>query len=206
MRKNIGFAARIAGATGLAILLGSSVYAAPQDYHGDHRDQRRDERTDYRGDRISTQGHIRDIRREGDRYRITVDRGSYPDYVSADTFRDRQLRVGLDVRLGGFVVGNAVNVDLVAFNGEPTYTADPNYRAVPFGSTGWMSGVVERVDRHLGYLAIRDDATGQIVKIDVRHMNIRRPVNVWGARTGDHVTINGSWENRETFDARRVEF
>jgi hypothetical protein len=64
----------------------------------------------------------------------------------------------------------------------------------------------ERVDRHLGYLSIRDDASGTLVKIDVRHMNVRHPVNIWAARAGDHISINGSWENRDTFDARLVEY
>ena len=199
MRVSNSLAAKIVGACSLTLLLGASVFAAPQDYP-------RDTRNEYRADRISTQGRIRDVRREGDRFRIMLDRGSYPYYVPVTTIGDRDLRVGNEIRLGGFVAGNIVNVDLVAFRGDPSYDADPNYRAVPFGSSGWMAGVVERVDRHLGYLVIRDDAGGQTVKIDVRHMNLRRPVNVWGIHAGDHITINGAWEKRDTFDAQRIEF
>ena len=209
MRINSSLTAKALAAGSLALLLGSSVFAAPQDRRDDRRDgrdNRPDGRNEYRFDRISTQGRISDIRREGDRYRVMLDRGSYPYYVPVATVRDRNLRVGLDVRLGGFVAGNVVNVDMVAFSGDPYYAADPSYRAVPYGSNGWMAGVVQRVDRHLGYLSIRDDQSGQTVKIDVRHMNLRRPVNVWGIRAGEHVTINGTWERRDTFDARQIEY
>ena len=47
---------------------------------------------------------------------------------------------------------------------------------------------------------------GQVFKIDVRHMNLRKPVNVWGIRAGDRIAVNGSWEKADTFDARRIEY
>jgi hypothetical protein len=206
VRISSSLAAKTLAVSSLALLLGSSAFAAPQDRRDDRRDNRRDGRNEYRSDRISTQGRISDIRREGDRYRIMLDRGSYSYYVPVATVRDRNLRVGLDVRLGGFVAGDVVNVDLLAFRGDPNYAADPSYRAVPYGSNGWMAGVVQRVDRHLGFIAVRDDQSGQTVKIDVRHMNLRRPVNVWGIRAGEHITINGTWEKRDTFDARQIEY
>lgn len=199
MKHTRSLAAKIAGVSSLALILGTSVFAFPQDNRG--RGQ-----TDNRGSRISTQGRITDISREGGGYRIMLDRNSYPYYVPAATARDRHLRVGDDVRLGGFFTGGVVNVDMLAYRGDVNYNADPNYRGVPQGSNGWMAGVVQRVDRHLGYIAIRDDATGRIVKIDVRHMNLRKPVNVWGTRAGDHITVRGSWENRDTFDARRIQY
>jgi len=55
-------------------------------------------------------------------------------------------------------------------------------------------------------LEVRDDSTGEVIKIDVRHMNLRRPVNVWGVRAGEHISINGSWEHRDTFDARLIQY
>ena len=181
----------------LAVLFGSPVMAAPQmgRRHGE-----------YRANRLSTQGRISTVTVEGDRYRVMLDHGGYTYYVPRTAVRGRDLRVGADVRLGGIVAGDFVNVDLLAFPGEQTYVTDPYYQAVPFGSSGWMSGVVQRADRHLGYLSVREDSTGDIVKIDVRHMDLRHPVNVWGVRAGDHITINGSWERRDTFDARQIEY
>jgi hypothetical protein len=192
-------AVKAVGVGTLALLLGGSVFAAPQN-------SRRDARNEYRNDRISTLGRITDIRREGDRFRVTLDRGSYAYYVPVSTVRERNLRVGDQVRFGGYVTGDLVNVDMLAFQGDPSYTTDPTYRAVPQGGRGWMSGTLQRSDRHLGYLVIRDDASGQNVKVDVRHMNLRKPVNIWGIRNGEHITINGSWEKRDTFDAKRIEY
>ncbi len=61
-------------------------------------------------------------------------------------------------------------------------------------------------NRHMGYLTIRDDSTGAFETIDVRHMDRGRPVNVWGIRSGDHVSVLGSWERRDRFDAQRIEY
>ena len=183
----------------LTLLLSTSLFSAPQDYRGETRNE-------YRADHISTQGRITSISRDRDRYRITLDRDRYFYYVPMATVRDRQLRVGDDVRLGGFVSGNSVSVDLLESRGDPYYAADRDRRSAPYGSRGWMAGVVQRVDRHLGYLVIRDDSSGQPLKIDVRHMNLRKPVNVWGIRAGDHIAIQGTWEHRDTFDARRIEY
>ena len=145
------------------------------------------------------------ISRDGDRYRIRLDHGSYDYYVPVATFGNRNLRVGDQVRLSGLVAGDLVNVDMLALPGEPYYAADPNYVVVPYGTNGWMTGVVQSTNRHMGYLTIRED-TGQLVKIDVRHMDRGRPLNVWSIRPGDRISINGTWEKRDTFDAARIEY
>lgn len=198
MHTRLRLAAQFAAATGLAALLATSTFAAPQrDDRGDYR---------YRADRISTQGSIASVSREGDRYRVTLNHGGYSYFISLGAIGNRDLRVGDQVRIGGIVAGDTVSADMVAFFGDPGYANDPTYRGVPFGSSGWMSGTVQSADRHLGYLTVRDDSTGDIIKIDVRHMNRHRPVNVWNARAGDHISINGSWEKRDTFDAMLVEY
>ena len=189
--------ARVAAASGLALLLSAPLYAAPQTYGSNNV---------YRADRISTQGLISSITRDGDRFLIRLDHGNYDYYVPVSTMGARDLRIGDPVRLSGLVAGDLVNVDLIATANEPYYAADPNYVAVPFGTSGWMTGKVQNVNRHLGYLTIREDTSGALVKIDVRHMDRARPVNVWGIRPGDRITVNGSWEKRGTFDATRVEY
>jgi hypothetical protein len=199
VKSRSGFAARIAGAGALAILLSTSVFATPQDYG-------RNTTAQYRADRISTQGRIAMISREGDRYLIKLDHGNYDYYVPLAAFGNRNLRVGDPVRLSGIVAGDLVNVDLIAMSNEPTYVNDPYYVAVPYGTNGWMTGTVQSLNRHLGYLMIKEDTSGQVVKIDVRHMDRGRPVNVWSIRPGDRITINGSWEKRDTFDANRIEY
>jgi hypothetical protein len=195
--KRCAFRALVA-ASGFAMLLSSAAIAAPSP-----QDQRAYQ---YRADRISTQGEITSMSREGDRYRIELNHGSYVYYVPVSTVRNRDIRLGLRVRLGGVVSGDSVNADFIAFTGEPAYTADPDYRGVPYGSSGWMSGTVMSVNRRLNFITIRDDASGLPVKIDVRNMDTRRSVNVWHTRAGDHISVNGSWSNHDTFNSTIVQY
>jgi hypothetical protein len=162
--------------------------------------------TVYRADRISTQGRVTSVIRQGDMYQVTLNHGGYTYLVPVSTVNGRTLQVGDHVRIDGLVNGEVVNSDMLALQGEPAYVTDPAYRTVPYGSSGWMTGTVQRVDRHLGYLVIKDDATGIDNKIDVRHMDLRKPVNVWGIKAGDHISVSGSWENRQTFNATRIEY
>jgi hypothetical protein len=178
-----------------ALLLSSTAIAAPQPQD-----------RDYRTDRISTQGEITSMSREGDLVRVELNHGSYTYYVPISAIRSRDIRIGDRVRLGGVVSGNSVNTDYIAFSGEPGYVNDPAYRSVPYGSNGWMSGTVIGVNRHLNYITIRDDASGLPVKIDVRNMDTKRSVNVWRTRPGDHISVNGSWSNRDTFGASIVQY
>lgn len=172
----------------LAVLLSTAAFA--QNY--------------YRGDRMSAQGIVTAVTLEGDMYSITLNHGGYTFLVPVATVGERPIHVGAFVRLGGFVEGDVVNADTISFRGEPYYGTNSQYRAVPFGSNGWLSGTVLDRDRHLGYLTIRDDQTGATVTIDVRHMDRGRPVNVWGIRSGDHISVLGSWEQRGRFDAQRI--
>ena len=198
MSKGNRFAASITGAIALSALLSTPAFAGPQ--------VNPNTRIDYRADRISTQGRISSITREGDMVRITLDHGNYDYLVPLSTVRNRNLQVGSFVRLSGIVAGDNVNVDMLALRGEPYYTADPNYVAVPYGTNGWMTGTVQSLDRHLGFLTIREDTSGAMVKIDVRHLNTRKPIKVWSIRPGDRITINGTWEKQDTFDANRIEY
>lgn len=156
---------------------------------------------DYRGDRISVTGTVTGMQRlNNGQFSVNLDHGRYTYFVPAAEVHNRDIRIGDRVRIDGFVTGdNTVNAQLIAFSGEPAYSTDPYYRTVPYGSTGWMSGTVTQYNRRLGYMRLRDDATGALVKIDTRsvpeHLTIRR---------GDHVSLNGSWENRNLFQATRV--
>lgn len=173
----------------LALLLSTAAFA---------------QNTVYRGDRMSAQGIVTGVTLQGDMYNVTLNHGGYTFLVPVATLGARPLQVGSYVRLGGFVTGDVVNADMIAFRGDPYYVNDPYYHPVPFGSNGWMSGTVLDSNRHLGYLTIRDDQTGRTETIDVRHMDRGRPVNVWGIRSGDHISVLGNWENHDRFDAQRI--
>jgi hypothetical protein len=198
MKNTKGFRAPLVAASGLAMLLSSAAIAAPQPQDRGHNE--------YRADRISTQGTVTNMTREGDQYRIVLNHGSYTYYVPAAMVQNRDIRVGDQVRVGGIVSGDIVNGDYIAFSGQPGYAADPSYRGVPAGSTGWLSGTVISVNRRLNFVTIRDDASGLPMKIDVRNMDTKRSVNVWRTHRGDHISVNGSWENPDTFGASRIQY
>ena len=110
------------------------------------------------------------------------------------------------------------NGDLVTSHG--TWAKNGAFRAdfvnfgdtVPMASSGYespnvVSGVVESVNRDLNYFIVRNDVTGQPIKIDVREMDTRRSVNVWNLRAGDRITVNGTWtRERDRFQAEMVRF
>ena len=188
--------ASIVAAGGLTLLLGSPAFAA----------QQVQTTVQYSPDRISSQGSITSITRTGDQYRVELNHGSYTYYVPLSMVSANDLRIGDTVRIGGLVNGDNVNADYFALSGQPAYAADPMYRTVPFGSSGWLSGTVVDSNRHLNYITVRDDATGQMFKVDTRRMDTKRSVNVWRTSVGDHVNVNGTWENHDTFRANRVQY
>ena len=115
-----------------------------------------------------------------------------------------------DLRPGDLVTTHGTS----AKNG--TFRADfVNFASsVPMASGGYnantvgvITGTVDSVNRDLNYFIVRNDATGQPVKVDVRNMDTRRSVNVWRLRAGDHVTIDGGWAHQgDRFEAATVNF
>src|SRR6267378_162722 len=101
----------VIAASGFAMLISSAALAAP----------RAQDDYSYRVNRISAQGEITSISREGDQYRVVLNDGTYAYYVPMSTIRNRDIRVGDHVRIGGIVSGEAVTADYVAFSGEPSY-------------------------------------------------------------------------------------
>src|SRR5260370_42545326 len=115
------FIIRIAGVSVLALLLSTAAFA---------------QNTVYRGDRLSAQGIITSISREGDFYRITLNHGGYEYLVPLGTAGSRGLPGRESVRLSGFLSGGGVNPHLISLRrGEPAYTKDPAAPAGPLGST-----------------------------------------------------------------------
>ncbi len=155
----------------------------------------------YRGDRISVAGTVTGMQRAGGgQFVVNLDHGPYSYYVPAAEVHNRDIRIGDQVRIDGFVTGqDTVNADWIAFRSERSYSTDPYYRMVPYGSTGWLSGTITEYNRRLGYMRVRDYANGTLLKVDTRSV----PEHI-GARRGDHITINGSWEQRGVFQATRI--
>jgi hypothetical protein len=103
-----------------------------------------------------------------------------------------------------FVNGGWSNSDTFRANRVNFPTYQPMTSAA--GSANLVTGTVDGVNRDLNYVTIRNDATGQMVKIDVRSLNTRQSVNVWQLRPGDRITVNGGWEKNDTFRASTVNF
>lgn len=111
-----------------------------------------------------------------------------------------QLRQGETVTIHGKWTkkGTRYRADFVNFGNAPM--------ASGYSATNVVSGVVESVNRDLNYFVVRNDASGQPVKIDVRDMDTRRSINVWKLRAGDRITINGTWAGSDRFRAEMVSF
>ena len=115
-----------------------------------------------------------------------------------------------DLRQGDLVITHGASTK----NG--TFRADfVNFAStVPMASGGYnantvgvITGTVDSVNRDLNYFMMRNDATGQPVKVDVRNMDTRRSVNVWHLRAGDHITVDGGWAQQgDRFEAASVNF
>ena len=110
--------------------------------------------------------------------------------------------------------------DLVTTHGKTakngTFRADfVNFSTqVPMASGGYnantvnvWTGTVVSTNRDLNYFIVRNDATGQQVKVDARNMDTRRSVNVWRLRAGDQITVSGNWAPKnDRFEAATVNF
>lgn len=175
----------IAAAVTLAALMSAPAFAMQQ--------------TATTNSRMTTQGRVTTMVRQGNQYLVTLDNGGYSYYVPLTTAQNAKLRVGEVVSLSGYGTANGMNVDLISAANRPYSNASTYGR-------GSMSAIVQSTNRHLNYLNVRDEATGQRLKIDVRHMDTRRSVNVWHLRAGDRIVVNGGWENRNTYDAQTVNF
>ncbi|HEX9162583.1 MAG TPA: hypothetical protein VF980_12825 [Thermoanaerobaculia bacterium] len=139
-------------------------------------------------------------------YITVIDQATRRD-VKIDV-RDVDMRQSANVwqlRAGDSVVVNG------SWSSRDTYRADRVDLATSRQGNGSrsanrMTGTVESVNRSLNYVTIRDDATGQSVKVDVRRMDTRRSVNVWQLHNGDRVKVNGAWGDRDRFEATTVNF
>jgi hypothetical protein len=139
---------------------------------------------------ISAEGRVRSISREGNGYRVRLDRGGYSFFVPEARFRMWPLRAGLSIRIGGYLnpLGYVDAYDLGPLGG-PVYTS------------GDLRGIVESVDYRRGTLAVRDDISGSFVTVILRRNDSRMD----HLRSGDFVDFSGAWDRGGVFEAYLLE-
>jgi hypothetical protein len=125
MKTNMKSALNAAGAGALSVVIAASAFAAPQ--RGSDRGNRNDARnsntrTESRRDardnqRSTASGHITSFAHENGGYRVQLDRGRDAYWIpeSRMSNRGRDLRVGVNISLGGIFRGGRIEVDAVSW-------------------------------------------------------------------------------------------
>jgi hypothetical protein len=131
------------------------------------------------------QGRVSRVERYNSGYRVWVGGGGYPFFISASRWASFPLRVGLNIRLGGYW-------DPVGY-----YNV---YDVGPYATAGALRGIVESVDYRRGTVVLRDDVSGSFVTAVMRGNDPR----LGDLRTGDYVTLTGAWNRNGLFDAYNV--
>lgn len=146
--------------------------------------------------RVTAEGRVSSFKKEGGGYRVQLERGRASYYVPESYFRNRNrgLRVGLSIRLGGIFRGGSVRVDAVNWPDERGYD---NYR------DGYLAGVVDRVDVRSRTLWLRDNRTGALVAAEMRGSG--RQDDLRYLRRGDYVELSGDWLRGGVFNVSRIE-
>ncbi len=175
--------------------------------NGSHRNDNNNYRNESRNNnRFSEQGRVRSFTRERDGYRVYLDRGAHSYWVPSSRLGRRQLRVGIDIRLGGIFNGSYVDVDALGYPGDPYYN-DPYYNGGGYSdryNEGFLSGRVERVDYRFGTLLLRDNRSGRVIEVNMRSTEHRRGLDFEDVRRGDLITLAGSWDDGY-FHAYRID-
>ena len=226
MNRTGKFSAVMAVAVTMAAFLTSSAFADSRPRNQTGRERNRGDRSTIQNQRrsMSAQGKIRSMSRHGDGYRVSIDGARYPFYLPSAAYRGRgrgfnDLRVGVSVRLSGWLRGGYVYVDSWdpfydrGYGGYDRYDRyrDDRYRYDDRYRDGrhddrYLSGVVERVDYRRGNLLVRDDYRGRRVTVDLDHNRSRgRSIDFRDLRRGDRITLSGTWISGNVFEAYEIE-
>ena len=210
---------KFAGAGAVAVLLATPAFAATRGADGrfdGRNDNQRLEQTsrgsyDNRGsnsydnhsyrenERVNATGRVTAFSRERDGYRVQLDRGG-SFFVPQSRIRNRinDLRVGINISLGGIFRGGMINVDAVSWPGDNGGYGYGDAR-------GYLRGVVERVDYRRDVLTLRDEATRRLVDVDLRGAERFSRIDANDLRRGDLISLSGDWTRGGVFSADRID-
>jgi hypothetical protein len=203
---------RFAGAGAVAALLASPAFAAGRgndnQYDRGRGDDRRVEQSrdaydnhSYReNQRVNATGRVTAFSRERDGYRVQLDRGG-SFFVPQSRLRNHvnDLRVGINISLGGIFRGGRIDVDAISWPGDGG--------GYGYGATaqGYVRGVVQNVDYRRNVMTMRDDASGRLIDVDLRETRRTSRLDANDLRRGDYVTLSGDWLRGGVFSAYQIE-
>lgn len=132
-------------------------------------------------------GRVSRVERFGGGFRVWVGGAPYPFFISAERWSRFPIRVGLNIRLGGYW-------DPIGYYN--VYDVGP----YAYSTSGNIHGVVENVDYRRGTAVLRDDVSGSFITVLLRGNDPR----LGDLRTGDYVDLSGAWNRSGVFDAFNV--
>ena len=151
-------------------------------------------------ERVSSYGRVDRYERWHNGYRVWIGGGLYPIFVPFERWRLFPLRIGLNIRFGGFwdPLGYWSVYDYWPYDGYYNGGYYDRYDAAY--TQGDIRGVVESVDFRRGTMVLNDDISRQFVTVTMprdRRMDSVRP--------GDYVEFSGGWTRNGVFEAYRLE-
>jgi hypothetical protein len=207
MKNTKKAAFNVVAASTTALLLATSAFAQPAPRNDGYRGQQQSYEQQQNGDRqnrsgnrqyrenerVNVSGRVSSFNRERDGYRVQLDRGgSY--WIPSSRIRNvRDLRVGINIGLGGIFRGGDVYVDAVSWPG------------VAVAQNGLLRGSVDRIDYRTGTVWLRDAGNGRVVNVDMRGNDRGDRLDLRNLRRGDFVTVSGQWVGGGVFDAYRID-
>jgi hypothetical protein len=153
----------------------------------------RSDRAYRNNERVTVQGKVQSFTHERGGYRVRLDRGNQSYWIPENRIGNGvNIRVGIDIVLGGVYRNDSVYVDDVAYGGYG------------YQNDGYVRGVVDRIDYRYGTLVLRDDRSGQFISVDMRDTARRSRIDLNDLRRGDRVSLNGNWSRGGVFRAYEI--
>ncbi|HEX7421551.1 MAG TPA: hypothetical protein VF505_16795 [Thermoanaerobaculia bacterium] len=163
-------------------------------------------------ERVSSFGRVDRFERWNGGYRVWIGGGLYPIFVPFERWRLFPLRIGLNIRFGGFwdPLGYWSVYDYSPYDGyygggyANVYGYNDGYNNDGYNNDAYTSGevrgTVESIDFRRGTMVINDDTSRQFVTI-----TLPRDRRIDDIRAGDYVEFSGGWTRRGVFEASRLE-
>ncbi|HEY0141268.1 MAG TPA: hypothetical protein VGF48_10245 [Thermoanaerobaculia bacterium] len=199
----------------IAIAIAVATLAAPSLFADSrHRDRTNDDRRYGRNERRATvEGRIRSIEHERNGFVIHLNNGRVifaARHVDVDAYgrnrtnRVRDLDRGDRIRATGVVEArNMLYVDriqLLRDDDDRGRNRNQGYDARQ------ITGTVQHVELNRGLLWLRDDRSGRVVEVRVRHRerdDAARDLD--NLRRGDRITVGGEFQRNGEFEADRIQ-